>query len=179
MTKPIRLGRFLGLELSYERTVPVSLAGVFVLCMFLAWSVIRTKTGFDIIVAGLMCVAIHFLSEFIHQLGHAIAASRTCYPMTGIHFYLVLGRSLYPPNEPNLSPNVHIRRALGGPIISVGVMVVFFVLAQLFPSFSLMWFVFMFGFVDNLGVFVAGALMPLNFTDGGTILKNVRAQQKK
>src|SRR5258708_18627404 len=65
--------------------------------------------------AAFVAVLLHYLSVLVHQLGHAWAARRTGYPMSGIRigFLGVLGSTLYPPQERALPAAIHIRRALG------------------------------------------------------------------
>ena len=72
------------------------------------------------LLGGLIVVVLHWFSEVVHQLGHAWAARRTGYPMTGIRFgtRAILATALYPPAEPPLPAKTHIRRATGGPIFS-------------------------------------------------------------
>src|SRR5258706_526147 len=91
---------------------------------------------------GLLAVALHWLSEIVHHLGHAIAARRTGYPMSGIRlgFLGVLTSSVYPRDEPELPPALHIQRALGGPLASLAIGLVAGALAlALHPSGGLAW----------------------------------------
>ena len=73
----------------------------------------------DVVIGAVMAVVLHWASEFVHQLGHAWAARRVGYPMTGIRFWGVLSTSLYPSDELPLPAALHIRRALGGPMASL------------------------------------------------------------
>ncbi|MBX7251031.1 MAG: hypothetical protein K1X50_03540, partial [Candidatus Promineofilum sp.] len=52
----------------------------------------------EAVAGGVLAAALHFLSELWHQKGHARAATRTGYPMTGVRLWGVLGTSLYPPD---------------------------------------------------------------------------------
>src|SRR6188472_4407935 len=72
--------------------VALSLVGIFLLNFSLLDAAILALAG----------VALHWLSEFLHQLGHATAARSSGYPMVGIHFWGLLSSSRYPPNEPAL-----------------------------------------------------------------------------
>ena len=99
-------------------------------------------------------------------------AQSTGYPMRGVRFVHVLAYSVYPRDEPELSGKIHIRRALGGPAISLAVTVlalVILLVAQTVGGF-LFWIALWF-FLDNLLVFFLGAFLPLGFTDGSSILK--------
>ena len=163
------LGKVLGLKLTAETSAFV--AG------FVLWAVLAVigkeflaLTGPDVVVGGGLLVLLHYGLGFIHQLGHAIAAAQTRYGMTGIHFWLLLERSIYPPNEPTLPAKVHIQRAKGGPIASgilSGVLGVLTLL--LIPVGGLVLEMVVFLLLDNLLVFTLGALLPLPFTDGGTL----------
>jgi len=139
----------------------ISLAGYFLL--HFSWATALTL--------GLACTAIQYLSESWHQLGHAAAAKSTGYPMSGFMYVWVLAVSLYPKDEPELPAEIHIRRAWGGPIASFLVVLVsgFLLRAAGGPS-SFIDFLLWFIFLDNLLVFTIGALIPLGFNDGSTIL---------
>ena len=125
------------------------------------------------VAGGFLAVLLHWASELIHQLSHAWAARRAGHPMTGIRFGTMglLSTSVYPPDEPPLPAAVHIRRALGGPTGSLlSTVVVAVVAALLRPAGGAPWWVAFFVFLDNLFVLTLGALLPLGFTDGSTLL---------
>ncbi len=63
---------------------------------------------------GLSVAAYHALAQCVHQLGHALAARSTGFPMTGIRYEQAFAYSEYPPDEPTLPDSVHIRRSFGG-----------------------------------------------------------------
>lgn len=63
---------------------------------------------------GICVAAYHAVAQFVHQLGHALAARSTGYPMTGVRYEYGFAYSEYPPNEPPLPDSVHIRRSFGG-----------------------------------------------------------------
>jgi hypothetical protein len=89
--------------------------------------------------------------------------------MIGVRFWGPLSSSLYPANEPPLPGPVHIRRALGGAPFSGLLALVAAALALLLPGGvvgGLLWFLF----AENVLVFSLGALLPLGFTDGSTLL---------
>lgn len=164
------LGKFLGLEI---RVTPSSVitavlaAGTFFLILNKAfkWRPWAAATG------GLLATTIHFLSEFWHQLGHAQAAEQTGFPMKGMTYVGPLAFSVYPKNEGLLTADTHIQRALGGPIFSFLLALVMGGLALLLRLIGgLPLFLAVFSFLDNLFVFTIGALLPLGFTDGSTIL---------
>ncbi len=167
----ISLGRVAGLKLSAK---PSAVAGSMVL-----WAAL-TGAGVALlhvplraaIVGGFVAMLLHWASDVVHHLGHAWMARRTGYPMTGISLWMILGTSLYPPDEPVLPASVHIRRAVGGPIASGLASIVALVVAlALRPLGGVAWLVAAFLFLDNLFFLTLGALMPLGFTDGSTLLE--------
>lgn len=130
-------------------------------------------TTVEAVLGGLAGTAIFFVSELIHQLGHAWAARRTGYPMTGIRFYNLLSACVYPSDEPNLPGRTHIRRALGGPLFSLIMSVItgVFALALRGAQGGLLGWLALFAFVVNFAVLTLGAFLPLGFNDGSTLLR--------
>jgi len=170
--KEYRLGIVAGLVLSAE---PAVIVGTIVL-----WA---TLSGIGVglldlplaqgVVGGLVAVMLHWASEIVHNLGHAWAAQRTGHPMIGIRLGqgLVFATSLYPADEGPLPGEIHIRRALGGPIGSLALSVVAGIIALvLYPGGGVARWVSLFFFVDNFFLFTLGAFLPLGFTDGSTLL---------
>jgi hypothetical protein len=128
---------------------------------------------------GLAAAFLHYCSELWHQLGHAAAARRTGYPMSGIMFWAALSTSLYPKNEGALPRDIHIPRALGGPTSSFVLFLVAGLLAlALKPFGGAAYWVIVFLCLDNLLVFSLGALRPLGFTDGSTLLYWLRKPER-
>lgn len=168
--RSIYLGKFLGLEI---RLAPSAL--VTVLLTFGAVFLLLNK-GFKsrswiAVTGGILATAVHYLSEFWHQFGHARAAEQTGFPMKGVTFVGPLGISIYPENEGLLPPETHIQRALGGPIFSfILALATGLVALALRPIGGLPLSLAVFSFLDNLLIFTLGALLPLGFTDGSTIL---------
>jgi hypothetical protein len=167
--KSYSLGQVAGLRLTaHSSVIPAGLV------MWGALSVIAVAIlklpPIEGIIGGFIAVFLHFVSELVHQLGHAYAARRTGYPMIGVRYWLVLGASIYPKDEGELPAAIHIRRALGGAPASLLFTLVAGLLALIFPMGSLLWWVALFLFLDNLFVFTLAAFLPLGFTDGSTLL---------
>lgn len=167
MTGEIKLGRVAGVQLSAMPSAIISAIGLWTLLTMLA-AVIIPLPIVTAILGGLIAAVLHYVSDTLHQLGHALAAKRTGYPMIGIRFWFVLSTALYPPTEPSLPGRVHIQRALGGPIASVSGGVAIGVIAAL--TTGLAGWIAAFVAFDNLVVLGLGAFVPLGFTDGSTIL---------
>lgn len=125
------------------------------------------------IIGGLAFGVLHALSVFLHDMGHAIAARSTGYPMSGIELgrYGLLAVTLYPPNEPELPGKIHIRRAWGGPIMSFAVALFLGLLTFVLPRQSVMWWVALIGSWHNLVTFSLQVLLPVPWADGGTLAK--------
>jgi hypothetical protein len=164
------LGSLGGLRLSASPSAVVGLlvllgvlTGVGLLLLDLAWG--------QAVLFGLLGTLLHFLSELLHQFGHAWAARRTGYPMTGVRFWTIFGASLYPADEPALPAAVHIRRALGGPPVSLLLALLALPLVLALRDIGgLAWWLALLFFLENLLVFGLGAFLPLGFNDGSTLL---------
>jgi len=170
MATETKLGTIGGLRLSARTSAFISSLFLWIFVFGLGMWVIRLPWSAALL-GGLLLVALHWGSILTHHLGHAIAARRTGYPMTGVQLWGLLGRSLYPAAEPALPGQVHIRRALGGPIASTLLGLAAAVLTFLLrPAAGLIWWLALFVTLDNLVILGPGAFLPLGFTDGSTIL---------
>jgi hypothetical protein len=166
-----KLGRLAGLNLSYRLS---AIAGSLLLWAILsAVGIALLDLSLGVALgAGLIAVALHWVSELLHNLGHAWAARRAGYPMIGVQLWGILSMSIYPPDEPALPANIHIRRALGGPLGSLLVTLAAGMLALIVHSGGgALWWIALFFFLDNLLVFTLGAMLPLGFNDGSTMLR--------
>ncbi len=170
--RSIKLGRLHGLEIRAKPSAVVSavtIAAGFALILYkgLKWRPLAAASG------GIMAALIHYLSELWHQVGHARAAEQTGFPMTGVTLMgpVPIGVSIYPPNEGLLPASMHIQRALGGPIFSLLLALGSGLLSlALRPLGGLPLFLAMFTFLNNLLIYTIGAMLPLGFTDGSTLL---------
>jgi hypothetical protein len=77
---------------------------------------IREMSIVEVFLLGLTVAIFHFFAQFIHMLGHTLAAWASSYPKSGMLFTYVFAYSLYPPDEPTLPDRIHIQRTLGGPL---------------------------------------------------------------
>ena len=171
--REFKLGRIGELNLS---AMPSALASFIVLwigLVALTMGLLKLSWA-SAIVVGFIATGLHWLSETIHQFGHAAFARRTGYPMTGIRYWGALSASVYPDGEPALSGTIHVRRALGGPVTSLLVAVVgglILLALSLIAALSGVWWLALFFVIENVAVFCLGALLPLGFTDGSTLLR--------
>ncbi len=166
--KPGEVGR-----LQWEAS-PSAWIGWMVLWGLLSWCGVKLFKfqGRHAILGGFLGSILHFLATIWHHWGHSRAAAITGFPMYGLRFWGVLATSVYPDDEPPLAATIHIQRAVGGPIASAALAAVAGLLALLTRPLSRFWHLLAsFFFWDNLLVFTLGALTPLGFTDGHTILR--------
>jgi hypothetical protein len=164
------LGSIRGLQLTAANS---ALLGSLLLWVVLGVAVV-VLLGLSVIegvTLGLVGVILHWIGELLHQLGHAQAARKTGWPMVGVRFWWLLSSSIYPADEPELPAAVHVKRALGGPVRSFILSVVFGVIVLLLPQGSYQWWAALFFAADNFLVFTVGSLLPLGFTDGSTLLR--------
>jgi hypothetical protein len=170
--KSIRLGKLFGLPTEIR---PVAFLGTLLLWIGLsaAFYGIKIPLG-ETLLLGLVATLLHWTSGLLHHLGHFFASRTTGYPMSGLQLGMfgILARDLYPADEPELPPATHIRRALGGPIVSGLLTVILFLLLPLWPG-NWHW-LGLFILLDNLLVYALQVFLPLSFNDGGSILKNLR-----
>ena len=132
------------------------------------------RSPLNALVGSAVLVVLHWVNELWHNYGHFRAARSTGFPMDGVRLGtpFLLGTSIYPASEGELSAKVHIRRALGGPVANL---VLFFValiatavLQVIRPHFVWVGIVWA---LENLLVFVVGNALPLGFNDGSTLLR--------
>ncbi|MBK8989146.1 MAG: hypothetical protein IPM39_24290 [Chloroflexi bacterium] len=178
MNKSIKLGSLADLKILVKPSAILSIALVWLAYSLIGRKAFKLKPG-QAILGGFLATLLHWFSELWHNLGHAQAAKQTGYPMSGICFTGPLAQSLYPPQEPTLPPHIHIRRALGGPIASAGLTLIFggLALAAKFVG-GVPFMVASITFLDNLLVFSLGAFLPLGFTDGSTLLRYMNYSQR-
>lgn len=139
----------------------------------------------DAVIAAIIALALHWFAVLIHNYGHFAVAKRIGHPSTGLLLRLVFARVNYPDDEGELSPQIHLKRALGGPLFSLilAALVIPLALLGLIPmggieQFLGYWLLFDYGWVFTFGAF----LPPMRFewftNDGGTIL-NILDQSRE
>jgi Zn-dependent protease len=171
MRREFALFKIGGLQLSAEPSAFIGWLALWLVlgvvsAVALQWSAETAMIG------GALAALLHVASETAHQIGHALAAKRTGWPMIGVRYWGVLGTSVYPADEPDLPGAVHIRRAQGGPIASLSLGIAAAALTWLLsPSAGPAFWLAAFTALDNMLVLGLGAMLPLGFTDGSTILR--------
>ncbi|RMG89599.1 MAG: hypothetical protein D6706_21065 [Chloroflexi bacterium] len=169
MKRTYRPGKLFGLELQITPSAIWSTLALWAILTLVGWAGLKMAPG-TAVLGGLLATFIHWDNELMHQLGHAWAARRTGYPMTGLRTWYLLSASLYPRDEGSLPAEIHIRRALGGPPVSIALAILGGILVWLLPSGTLLYWLALFFALENLFVFGLGAFVPLGFTDGSTLL---------
>ena len=138
--------------------------------------------SWDILIAlifSTLALILYWVGGILHHIGHIIAAKQAGYPMEAVRLWMLIGTDIYPKDEPELPADTHLYRAIGGPIFSlgmafVGLLLTFFL--QPFGEFAI--YLALFFAAVNFFVYCLGALLPLGFTDGSTILKYWRLREK-
>lgn len=175
--KSTQLGKLFGLQISFTSLLFLGIAGIWIFLSFVGYF------AFDIpliesIFLGFVATLLHYVLELIHSLGHAVVAKHTGYPMTEICFgvYGIYAQTIYPKDEPELPSNIHILRALGGPVANL---ILAFILFVTLPFWKGNWYwVGMFVFLDNW-IYVIQVFIPLGFNDASTILNELIKQKNK
>lgn len=161
------LGYFGPVRVSAERSAYVGFVLVSVV-MFVAALTQLIGTGSDRLMAALLATLGYYLCLAIHHTGHYLAGLYAGYPFERLHLYWAIARDVYPPNEPPLAANIHLRRALGGPAASILAALACLLLALISPG-GILRFVFLSGLWANLLIFTLGALIPAFGLDGDVI----------
>ncbi len=180
MAQRYYLGRIGKLNITAGPSAGVGFLILWPLFSLLGLKAFRLRPGMAL-AGGFLATMLHFASELLHQLGHARAAERTGYPMEGVHLWGVLGSSVYPADEPELAPEIHVERALGGPRVSALLAAGGGVAALMTHRSGKLGFMVSSLFaLENLTVFTLGALLPLPFIEtDGTILQRYRGAHRK
>ncbi len=174
--RPTALFKLMDVTVTISPAGLASFAIVIAAAAWLAAAWLKLDPG-QALVAGTLSAAVMFVSELLHQFGHAYAARRVGYPMRGIHFFSILAASRYPADEPPLPRRTHTARALGGFWVNV---VIGLLLA---PYGFVLWlqggvagWVMALAAVYNFFVLGLGAFVPIHIpgvltTDGATLLR--------
>jgi hypothetical protein len=162
--------KLFGLTLSADRTALPSAIGMFAVLTLVALLAFQLPLA-QATLAGLAALSIHYFSAFWHDAGHAIAARASGHPMIGLRLWTVFATNEYPADEGELPARVHVMRALGGPIASAVLTLVFGALTLFSSQGSAVWWLMLFGFLDNLLAMTLQAFVPLGFNDGATLWK--------
>ena len=163
--KEYHLGTLTGVKIIIDPIVIVT--------FFIVWfifSLLAKQTNLsrkEAILGGLLAALIHWFSELGHQMGHASAARQTGYPMDTLRFMGPFSQTLFPEDEPELSPDVHIQRALGGPLASFGLSGIAWIVARLLaPLGGLIAWTGQFFFRENFFFGTLGTLAPYDIKFG-------------
>ncbi len=177
MKRSFEIGNIFSMKVKANPTAVLSAIVIWIILSLLGLKLLKWKPE-KAISGGFLAMLIHLGSEWWHQFGHAQAAEQTGYPMASMEFTGPIAVSQYPQNEGVLSAEVHIQRALGGPIFSMLLALVSGLIGLALrplggPVLTLAYF----SLIDNLLVFTVGALLPLGFTDGSTLLRWIGRRQ--
>ena len=150
--KSTQLGKLFGLQISFIPLLFTGITFIWIALSLLGYFVFDIPLG-ESILLGFIGTLLHYISELLHCLGHAVASRSTGYPMIGIQFGMlgIFARTIYPKDETELPSSTHIRRALGGPIANLILSVILFAILPLWRG-NWYW-LGLFIFLDNLFVY--------------------------
>jgi hypothetical protein len=119
--------KFAGLQINVQKNALYTFC-VLVIIFAIATGILGFASGdlrdgslLEVIFVSLAAASFHFVAQFIHMIGHALAAWASGYPKSGMVFMYGFAMSLYPPDEPTLPARIHIQRSLGG-VIAFGLL---------------------------------------------------------
>ena len=178
----LRRGHVARLPVTVGLSAVVSSLVLGALAATVAFFLLQTSLGIAAL-AGLLVILLHWLAVSVHVLGHTTAARRTGYPANGIRLWGLFSRISYPADEPSLPAALHARRALGGPLASASFsLIVAALVVASRPVAGTAWWLLVFLLLDSFLLGTLGALLPLDFADGGTLLRlrreRVKARQR-
>lgn len=180
MSKTIfSLGRWNGID--FEAT-PRALAGTMLLAGFYAAAARRVTrlTAPLVLLLGVAAALIHWSSDVVHQLGHFMAGRRAGFPLERLRADGVLVASFYPRDEPELPPEIHMQRALGGAPVSLLLAFLGWLSWRATPSGArAARFLSAVVALENFLVFFLGAFLPLSWTDGGALIRWTRELRRQ
>lgn len=184
MSQRTPLFRFLDMPVSVHLSAFIGSLILAIILMGAAMTLGGLNTQ-DAILAACVALALHWLAVLVHNYGHFFVAKRIGYPSTGLLLRLIFARVNYPEDEGELTPQIHLKRALSGPLFSLilALLVVPIALAWLIPRDGIAQFLGYWLVLDYGWVFTFGALFPpMRFewftNDGGTILNILAGVQK-
>ncbi len=183
MNKSIFLATVFNVRITFT---PLCVVSYLILIPPITWlgMTLRNLNLIEGLIASFFIIALMFVTETIHQLGHAWAAKSVGYPMIGIRHFSWFSASIYPKDEPELPPLTHIKRALGGFWINLLIGLALAPLAfYLWTLNGVAAFTVAAASVWNFFVLGLGALLPIDFNgftvDGGTILRYWKEMRKR
>ena len=166
----VKIAAPLGVPFHFTGRAVAATLVLWLILVLLGWLWLEVSWGMAFIF-GLTATVLHWGSELAHQCGHAWVARYVGFPMRGMRSWYVLIAAFYPRNEPQLPPLTHIKRAIGGPVVSLTLALLGLFLWIYQPAAGIGEGLIRFFTLENFFVFFLMALLPLGFTDGSTLLK--------
>jgi len=164
----ITLFKMLNVPVTADPLAAVVQLGVFGIGSWLAGRLDPNRSWLLRLRFGAMVMVAYQLGELIHYIGHIISSWWVDAPMDEVYIAFPLPSSIYHDNT--VTPQQHIGRSLGGPIISNLTVIETLFFRPFTRSGSLLREFLNISIWTNLFLGIVG-LFPMPFADGGTILK--------
>jgi Zn-dependent protease len=171
MTRELRIGRVLGIELSLDYTwfIIFFIVAAGLSTGWFAHYLPNVSAGLRWLVGGLAAV-LFFASVLLHELSHSVVAIRSGLKVSGITLFLFGGVSKLT-DEPK-SANIELKMAIAGPLTSVVLAGVFLALSLVLRAGAGGVFATVFHWLAIMNGFLAAFnLLPGFPLDGGRVLR--------
>lgn len=171
MTKEVRIGRILGIQISIDYTwfIIFFLVAAGLSTGWFAQFLPDVSLALRWLLAGAATV-LFFVSVLLHELSHSIVAIRSGMKVSGITLFLFGGVSKLT-DEPK-SANTELKMAIAGPLTSLILAGVFFVLSLVLRPAAGEVFATVFSWLATVNAFLAAFnLLPGFPLDGGRVLR--------
>lgn len=143
------------------------IAGFLATFIFMPFADIVTRVLYGVLFGILLIV-----TNALHSIGHIIGGKMVNAPMDELLVTASRHVNIYLNDPLDLPSRVHLGRALGGPVLNIGVGLIVFLVALIIGSAGLLFFS-----IANLGYGI-GALIPARSLDGEVIWRELRRQNE-
>ncbi|PJF45044.1 MAG: hypothetical protein CUN55_00895 [Phototrophicales bacterium] len=178
MAQSFQLFKLFGFQVRMEWSALVGWVAVIAISSNVYMFIYRTKAD-EALWFGVLFWLIYMMGLLVHFGGHMLTSRLVGYPMNGLEFWWMFGRSLYPADEPPLQPYQHVWRAIGGPLGSVAWIVgIVLFYDRYMPTDVFNAFLLQFSLIVAVLYFL-GTLWPMSFNDGGIIVEQLKRSRRQ
>jgi Zn-dependent protease/predicted transcriptional regulator len=174
MRASLTLGKIAGIEIGVNWSLAIMF---FLIAAGLASEIFPSDvpgySGTSYIIAALMAVVLFYASLLAHELGHALVARRLGTKVEGITLWLFGGVARL--SGDSMSASTELQMTLIGPVITIGVGVLFAIVAAIFGTLNVFPLTTdMFAWLSRINFILAAFnLIPAFPLDGGRVLRAI------